>query len=42
VGVIMKTDTPKLVHQARFVKWCGDRLEKMAPVHHWLTTYIYL
>ena len=41
VGVMMKVDTPKLVHSAKFVKWCGDRIVKLAPVHTWLTSYVF-
>ncbi len=41
IGVMMKVDVPKLVHSARFTKWCGDRIVKLAPVHHWLTKHIY-
>ena len=41
VGVTLRVDTPATVHSAKFVKWCGDRLEKMAPVHRWLMTYVF-
>lgn len=41
VGVMMRVDTPKLVHTAKFATWCGERVDKLAPVHHWLTTHVF-
>ncbi len=28
--------TPKSIHSAKFVDWCGTRLGRLGDIHHWL------
>ena len=42
LGVMLKVATPKQVHSATFAQWCGERIEKLAPVHTWLTAHVFV
>lgn len=33
-------DLPPSVHEAGFAGWCVDRLERAAPLHHWLVDLV--